>query len=44
MLETWRWFDQGDAVTLKEITEAGATGIVSSLNEFATGDVWPLEA
>lgn len=44
MLETWRWFDQGDAVSLKEITEAGATGIVSSLNEFATGDVWPLEA
>lgn len=44
MLETWRWFDQGDAISLKEITEAGATGIVSSLNEFATGDVWPLEA
>lgn len=44
MLETWRWFDQGDAVSLKEITEAGATGIVSSLNEFAAGDVWPLEA
>jgi len=44
VLETWRWFDQGDAVSLKEITEAGATGIVSSLNEFAAGDVWPLEA
>lgn len=44
MLETWRWFDQDDAVSLKEITEAGATDIVSSLNEFATGDVWPLEA
>ena len=44
MLETWRWFDEDDAVSLKEITEAGATGIVSSLNEFATGDVWPLEA
>jgi len=44
VIETWRWFDQGDAVSLKEITEAGATGIVSSLNEYATGDVWPLEA
>ena len=44
MLETWRWFDEDDSVSLKEITEAGATGIVSSLNEFATGEVWPLEA
>lgn len=43
MLETWRWFDRNDSVSLKKVAQAGATGIVSSLNEFAVGEVWPLE-
>ncbi|MDG1752648.1 MAG: mannonate dehydratase [Thalassotalea sp.] len=43
MLETWRWFDQKDPISLKKIAQAGAKGIVSSLNEIPTGEVWPLE-
>lgn len=43
MLETWRWFDQNDPISLKKIAQAGAKGIVSSLNEIATGEAWPLE-
>ena len=43
MLETWRWFDQKDPISLKKIAQAGAKGIVSSLNEIPTGEVWPLD-
>ncbi len=43
MLETWRWFDQNDPISLKKVAQAGATGVVSSLNEIATGESWPLE-
>ncbi|MDC8831487.1 mannonate dehydratase [Alteromonas gilva] len=43
MIETWRWFGPDDAITLKKIKQAGATGIVTSLHEVATGDVWHKE-
>lgn len=42
MIETWRWFDLHDPVTLPKVAQAGAQGIVSSLNEIATGEEWPL--
>jgi mannonate dehydratase len=40
VIETWRWFGPSDAITLRKIRQAGATGIVTSLHELATGDVW----
>ncbi|MCX2982188.1 mannonate dehydratase [Halieaceae bacterium IMCC14734] len=42
MQETWRWFGPQDTVTLENIVQAGASGVVTSLHHIGTGAAWPL--
>lgn len=43
MIETWRWFGPTDKVTLNDIRQTGASGIVTSLYHLEPGIVWKKE-
>ena len=43
MIETWRWFGPTDKVTLSDIRQTGASGIVTSLYHLEPGIVWKKE-
>jgi len=43
MIEAWRWFGPVDDIDLREISQTGASAIVTALHEIPYGEVWPVE-